>query len=99
MSYSLDRQRVLFGVTCDTASDVVLALQMVRGEGQEELLATLKDAIDNADEDIICGHVDLLRSQVGEPFMDSRTRYEAMAFYRSFISENPTSTDRRPIAN
>jgi hypothetical protein len=96
LSYSLEHQRIFFGVTCDTSADIISALKIARGEGQDMFFSTLKNAIDNTDEDIICGHVDWFRVKFSEPTMNAEIRSEVMAFYKSFIFENPIATDERP---
>lgn len=95
MSYTIDQQRVLFGVTCNTASDIIYALQAARSQGQDVFFSTLKNAVDTADEDLICGHVDWFRIKLGEALMNAKQRDEVMSFYKSFISANPTPSDDR----
>ena len=84
MSYSLTKQRIFFGVTCDTASDIVLALDEARTEGQDVFLQTLISAMAIADEDIICGHIDRFRVQLGKKLMDSNERDSLMEFFFKF---------------
>ena len=95
MSYTLDSQREFFGVTCDTADDVLKALASIRNQGQEQFFASLRLAVDDADMDLICGHIDWARAKLGDGCMGSDERSEVRKFYKEFIDRNPTPSDDR----
>lgn len=93
MSHVLSKHRIFFGVTCDTSSDIVSALQEVRSEGEDVYLQTLVDAMAQADEDIICGHIDRFRVRLGKELMDSNERSSLMSFFHTFTTNNPGSSN------
>ncbi len=95
MSHTLSKHRILFGVPCDTASDVVEALEEARSEGEEVYLRTLVDAMAHADEDIICGHIDRFRIRLGKELMESNERSSLMSFFHTFTANNPDSSNER----
>lgn len=95
MSYTLDSQREFFGITCDTANDVLKALASIRNQRQEQFFASLRLAVDDADIDLICGHIDWARAKLGDGCMGSDERSEVRKFYKEFIGRNPTPSDDR----
>lgn len=95
MSYTLDKQRIISGVVCDTADDILTALLVIRQSGQEEFLRSLDDAVNTADIDIICGHIDWSRAKFGDGCMGGSQRSEVQSFYNKFVLENPTPTEGR----
>jgi len=95
MSYTLDRQRIIRGIVCDTASDILNALLVIRQEGQDEFLQSLEDAVNVGDLDMICGHIDWARAKFGDGCMSGSQRSEVGTFYRKFISQNPEPTEER----
>ncbi|MCF8190574.1 MAG: hypothetical protein K9J14_04845 [Polynucleobacter sp.] len=95
MGQTLDSQREFFGVTCDTADDVLKALASIRSEGQEKFFASLCLAVDEGDIDLICGHIDWARAKLGDGCMGSDERSEVRKFYKEFIDRNPAPSDDR----
>lgn len=95
MSYILDKQRIIRGVVCDTASDILNALLVIRQEGQNEFLQSLEDAVNIGDLDMICGHIDWARAKFGDGCMGSTQRSEVEIFYTKFIAQNPKRTEER----
>ncbi len=93
MSYSLAKQWIFFGVTCDTASDIVLALDEARTQGEDVFLQTLIDAMSIADEDIICGHIDRFRVRLGKKLMDSNERDSLMEFFFKFRDSKSSTNE------
>jgi hypothetical protein len=95
MSITLEKQRVISGVVCDTADDVLKALLAIRQNGQEEFLKSLDDAVNTADIDMICGHIDWARAKFGDGCMGASQRSEVKSFYQTFITERPNSSESR----
>jgi len=95
MSHILDTQRLIDGVVCDTANDILIALQKIRSSGEDIFFSSLRNAIDNYDVDLICGHIDWLRAKFGDICMNSSERIDVDDFYQDFIKNNQFSSDER----
>jgi hypothetical protein len=95
MSFTLNEQRVICGVVCDTAADVLKALLVIRQNGQEDFLRSLEDAVNVGDLDMICGHIDWARAKFGDGCMGGAQRSEVETFYKTFIAQNPEPIEGR----
>lgn len=95
MSFTLNEQRVICGVVCDSATDILNALLVIRQNGQEGFLRSLEEAVNGADIDLICGHIDWARAKFGDGCMGASERSEVETFYKRFIAQNPEPIEGR----
>jgi hypothetical protein len=79
----------VFGVTCDTADEVLKALASFQNDGQEQFFAGLRLVVDTTDMDLICWHIDWARAKLGDGCMGSDERSKVRKFYKEFIGRHP----------